>query len=54
VRQNLSRWLEQARNLPRVASDSIKGRQQSVEHKAQMLAQAASQLRSILMHGDRV
>lgn len=52
--QNLSRWLEQARNLPRVASASIKGRQQSVEHKARMLAQAASQLRSILMHGDRV
>jgi transposase len=40
--QSLSRWLEQARSLPLVASDAIKGRQWSVEQKARMLAEASN------------
>jgi transposase len=40
--QSLSRWLEQARGLPLVASDAIKGRQWSVEQKARMLAEASN------------
>jgi transposase len=40
--QNLSRWLEEARSLPVVASDSVPRRKWSVEQKARMLAEAAN------------
>jgi transposase-like protein len=50
--QNLSRWLEQARSLPLVTSDDIKGRELTVERKARVLAEAANltgqQLRAYL------
>jgi transposase len=50
--QNLSRWLEQARSLPVVASDSAKGRQWTVEQKARVLTEACNltgeQLRAYL------
>jgi hypothetical protein len=39
--QNLSRWLEEARSLPRVASDKPSRRQWSLEHKARVLAEAS-------------
>jgi transposase len=50
--QNLSRWLEQARSLPLVTSDDVKGREWTVERKARVLAEAANltgqQLRAYL------
>lgn len=50
--QNLSRWLEQARSLPLVTSDDIKGREWTVESKARVLADASNltgeQLRAYL------
>jgi hypothetical protein len=39
--QNLSRWLEQARSLPLMASDKSNGRDWTVEQKARVLAEAA-------------
>ena len=41
--QNLSRWLQEARSLPLVASNTPKSRVWTVEQKAQVLA-AASKL----------
>ena len=38
--QNLSRWLEEARSLPRVASYKPSRRQWSLEQKARVLAEA--------------
>ena len=50
--QNLSRWLDEARSLPPVASDDSKAREWTVEHKARVLAEASSltgeQLRAYL------
>ncbi len=50
--QNLSRWLEEARSLPFVASDNAKERQWTVEQKARVLTEAANlsgeQLRAYL------
>jgi transposase len=40
--QNLSRWLEEARSLPVVASDTVPRRKWTVEQKARMLAEAAN------------
>lgn len=40
--QNLSRWLEEARSLPVVASDTAPRRIWTVEQKARMLAEAAN------------
>ena len=40
--QNLSRWLEEARSLPVVASDTVLRRKWTVEQKARMLAEAAN------------
>lgn len=40
--QNLSRWLEQARSLPLVASEDVKGREWTVEKKARVLAEACN------------
>ena len=40
--QNLSRWLEEARSLPVVASDTVPRRNWTVEQKARMLAEAAN------------
>ena len=39
--QNLSRWLEEARSLPRVASEKPGRRQWSLEQKARILAEAS-------------
>jgi hypothetical protein len=39
--QNLSRWLEEARSLPSVASNTPKSRVWTVEQKAQVLADAS-------------
>jgi hypothetical protein len=39
--QNLSRWLEEARNLPTVAPQKPKSRTWTVEQKAHVLAEAA-------------
>ena len=39
--QNLSRWLEEARSLPLVASNDIKVREWTVEQKARVLAEAS-------------
>jgi len=39
--QNLSRWLEEARSLPLVASDERSVRKWTVEQKAQLLADAS-------------
>ena len=39
--QNLSRWLEEARSLPAVASNTPKSRVWTVEQKAQVLADAS-------------
>ena len=38
--QNLSRWLEEARSLPLVASDNCTVREWTVEQKARVLAEA--------------
>jgi len=50
--QNLSRWLEEARSLPLVASENRIVREWTVEQKARVLAEAANltgeQLRSYL------
>src|SRR5437016_5485204 len=50
--QNLSRWLEEARSLPLVASDDIKVRKWTVEQKARVLSEAShlsgEQLRAYL------
>jgi transposase len=40
--QNLSRWLEEARSLPLVASGNAKERQWTVEQKARVLAEACN------------
>jgi hypothetical protein len=40
--QNLSRWLEEARSLPLVASNDIKVREWTVEQKARVLAEASN------------
>ena len=40
--QNLSRWLEEARSLPVVASDTVPRRKWTVEQKARVLAEAAN------------
>ncbi len=39
--QNLSRWLDEARSLPLVASDKAKARKWTVEQKARVLAEAS-------------
>lgn len=50
--QNLSRWLEDARSLPLVASDDIRRRKWTVERKARVLAESSNltgeQLRAYL------
>jgi transposase len=50
--QNLSRWLEEARSLPVVASDDIRKRKWTVERKARVLASGSNlsgeQLRAYL------
>ena len=40
--QNLSRWLQDARSLPVVASDNVPKRKWTVEQKARVLAEASS------------
>ena len=40
--QSLSRWLDEARSLPLVASDDIKVRKWTVEQKARVLAEASN------------
>lgn len=40
--QNLSRWLSEARSLPRVASDKPSVREWTVERKARILAEASA------------
>lgn len=40
--QNLSRWLHEARSLPRVNPDSAKQRRWSVEQKARVVAEATA------------
>ena len=42
VSRNLSRWLDEARSLPVVASDAVPRRKWTVELKALMLAEAAN------------
>jgi len=39
--QNLSRWLQEARSLPAVGADDVKGRQWTVQQKARVLAEAS-------------
>lgn len=39
--QNLSRWLEEARSLPLMATDEVKAAQWSLEQKARVLAETA-------------
>lgn len=50
--QNLSRWLQEARSLPRVGPDPLNQRCWSIEQKARVVAEAASltgeQLRAYL------
>ena len=50
--QNLSRWLEQARSLPLVASENRRVREWTVEQKARVLTEASNlsgeQLRAYL------
>ncbi|MEO8181761.1 MAG: hypothetical protein ABI895_23255 [Deltaproteobacteria bacterium] len=47
--QNLSRWLENARSLPLVASERTKAREWTVEQKARVLAGAAELTGELLL-----
>ena len=40
--QNLSRWLQEARSVPRVGPDPVNQRCWSIEQKARVVAEAAS------------